>query len=345
MEDKRFDIEQIRHLAEKKLVEVGIENCDAKIVVDSMLEADMNGVSTHGIRMLSPYIDKIEKNVFSKEKISIVNSSPAFSVVDSKNAIGALSASSCTEICIEKAKQYGVHTVFARNCNTLGPAFYYVEKMAAQDLIGFVCCNAPAAMPVFNGLETMLGTNPFAFAFPSATEGMIVMDMATSVVAKSRLSVALANNESIPLGWALDAEGRPTTDPMEAIKGFVLPMAGFKGYGIALAIDLLSGFLSGSGYLKKVNKFYSQDSKGMNVGQMFVAFDPKQIYGNDFLNDMDSYIRKIRESKSVEGRKVALPGDDRVAYKKESLRYGIRLTDDTVEKLEGLFGETLKKSN
>ena len=128
---------------------------------------------------------------------------------------------------------------------------------------------------------------------------------------------------------------------MEAIKGFVLPMAGFKGYGIAMAIDILSGFLSGAGYLNKVNKFYSQDAKGMNVGQMFVAINPEMVYEGDFLTDMDSYIDILRGSKVMDGRNIAIPGDDRVLKRKMSLESGIDLSEDTREKLESLFNTTI----
>ena len=337
----RFDIEKIRSLSEQTLIGCNLGKEEAALVVDSMLEADINGVSTHGIRMLYAYVDKLKSGQFSIAQSIVIKDSPSFTVMDSNNIIGAISAAKASSICIEKAKEYGMHTLFAKNCNTFGPAFYYAEMMSNAGMIGFVCSNTPAAMPAFNGLEPMLGTNPLAFSCPSKTKGTITLDMATSIVAKSHFSTALANHEKLKEGWALDQNGHPTTDPMEAIKGFVLPMAGFKGYGIAMAIDILSGFLSGAGYLNKVNKFYSQDGKGMNVGQMFVAINPEMVYEGDFLADMDDYIQILRNSKVVEGKKIALPGDDRVQRRDASLECGIELAEDTVKKLESLFDVTL----
>ena len=337
----RFDIEKIRSLSEQTLIGCNLGKEEAALVVDSMLEADINGVSTHGIRMLYAYVDKLKSGQFSIAQSIVIKDSPSFTVMDSNNIIGAISAAKASSICIEKAKEYGMHTLFAKNCNTFGPAFYYAEMMSNAGMIGFVCSNTPAAMPAFNGLEPMLGTNPLAFSCPSKTKGTITLDMATSIVAKSHFSTALANHEKLKEGWALDQNGHPTTDPMEAIKGFVLPMAGFKGYGIAMAIDILSGFLSGAGYLNKVNKFYSQDGKGMNVGQMFVAINPEMVYEGDFLADMDDYIQILRNSKVVEGKKIALPGDDRVQRRDASLQCGIELAEDTVKKLESLFDVTL----
>ena len=337
----RYNIDKIRQLSVKALIDSNLKRDDAELVVDSMLEADINGVSTHGIRMLHAYVDKLKSGQFAIGHPQVVKDSPSFTVMDSNNIIGAISAAKASQICIEKAKEYGMHTVFAKNCNTFGPAFYYAEMMSKAGMIGFVCSNTPAAMPAFNGLEPMLGTNPLAFSCPSKTKGTITLDMATSIVAKSHFSTALANHEKLKEGWALDQNGNPTTDPMEAIKGFVLPMAGFKGYGIAMAIDILSGFLSGAGYLNKVNKFYSQDGKGMNVGQMFVAINPEMVYDGDFLADMDGYIDILRGSKVMDGRIIAIPGDDRVSKRRISLESGIDLSEDTREKLESLFNTTI----
>lgn len=342
---KHYNIEFIRKRSEKALVQYGVPEKDAKTIVDSMLEADICGVNTHGIKMLVPYLQKIENKSFDSSgmNVNVVKQLPAISVIDAGNAIGAVAASFAVDVCVKEASVNGMHTAFIRHGNTFGPAFYYVEKIAKNEMIGFVCSNAPAAMPAFNGLEPMLGTNPMAFACPSKSKGNIVLDMATSIVAKSRFEMARVKGETLPMGWALDKDGNPTTDPIEAIKGLVLPMAGFKGYGIAMAIDLLSGFLSGASYLNKVNKFYSSNDMGMDVGQMFVAINPKMIYDGDFLNDMDEYIKTLRGSKSVAGKTIALPGDDRKAKMEDVLVNGLTLAEDSVRKLEALFGERLKE--
>lgn len=337
----RYNIDKIRDLSVNELVGCNLSKEDSELVVDSMLEADINGVSTHGIRMLYAYVDKLKKGQFAITQPQIIKDSPSFTILDSNNAIGAISATRASQICLDRAREFGMHTVFAKNCNTFGPAFYYAELMSKVGMIGFVCSNTPAAMPAFNGLEPMLGTNPLAFSCPSKTKGTITLDMATSIVAKSHFSTALANHEKLKEGWALDQNGNPTTDPMEAIKGFVLPMAGFKGYGIAMAIDILSGFLSGAGYLNKVNKFYSKNNNGMNVGQMFIAINPKMVYDGDFLSDMDGYIETLRSSRVKEGQSIAIPGDDRINKREVSLESGIELSDDTRDKLELLFNTSI----
>ena len=337
----RYHVEFIRTRAEKILVSRGMAAKDAKVFADSMLSADMCGVSTHGIRMLPSYVQKIEKGEFSFDAPSVIRQLPSFTIIDAKNTIGAVSASYAADIAVEQAKTNGIHAVFSRNSNTFGPAFYYVEKIANAGMVGFACCNTPAAMPAFNGLEVMLGTNPLAFAAPTKSYGSIVIDMATSVVAKSRFGTAKAKGERLEPGWALDQNGNPTTDPDEGIRGFVLPMAGFKGYGIALMIDMLSGLLSGAGYLNRVGKFYSPDGACMNVGHMIVAFNPGLMYDGDFLAAADEYVERLKASKAVEGKQIVIPGEDRKKQKEEAGASGIELTADVVEKLEKLFEEKL----
>lgn len=339
----RFDIDFIRIKAEKILMDRGMPVKDASLFVDSMISADMCGVSTHGIRMLHSYVQKLDRGEFSFRKPEVERQMPGFTKIDAQNTIGAVSATYATDVAIGEAKKSGVHTVFSRNANTFGSGFYYVERIAEAGLIGFACCNAPAAMPAFNGIEVMLGTNPLAFATPTKSFGNIVIDMATSVVAKSRLGVAKARGEELEPGWALDKDGNPTTDPDEGIQGFVLPMAGFKGYGIAMIIDIISGLLSGAGYLNGVGKFYSQNGACMNVGHMIVAFDPSLIYEGDYLSDADRYVRRLRASKTVEGKQILIPGDDRKRRKAEAEKFGIILTSDVVEKLERLFEEKLRQ--
>lgn len=335
----RYSIDFIRENAVRVIKDRGIQR--AEILIDSMIAADMSGIQTHGIKMLPAYIEKINRGEFSTDDIKVVKQSAAFTTVDACNSIGAISAMRCVDIAIEKARVNGIHTVFSKHCNTFGPAFYFVEKMAEAGMIGLVCCNSPAAMPMSNGCEVMLGTNPFAFACPSASKGTILLDMATSVVAKSKFLIAKNKGEQIPEGWALDINGNPTTDPEEAIKGFVLPMAGAKGSGIALMIDMLSGMLSGAGYLNKVGKFYSKTGEPMNVGQMFVAIDPTLVYDGDFYSEMDEYIELIRNSKAMEGKTVSIPGDRKFAARETAAIEGIILDDTTAEKLEQLFGKKL----
>ena len=339
----RYNIHFLRDKLEKLLIKKGMPTKDAEVFIDSMISSDMCGVSTHGIRMIPSYLQRIDIGEFDFDSPVVLKRLPAFTVIDAKNIIGSVSAVYSVEIAVKEAKIGGIHTVFSRNSNTFGSGFYYVEKIADAGMIGFACCNTPAAMPAMNGLEAMLGTNPLAFAMPTRSYGNITIDMATSVVAKSRFGVAKEKGEKLEQGWALDKCGNPTTDPDEGMQGFVLPMAGYKGYGIAMIIDIISGFLSGAGFLNGVKKFYSLKGECMNVGHMIAAFNPELIYDGDFLSDADAYVERIKNSKSREGKEIIIPGEDRKRRKKEAEQNGIELIPEVVEKLEKILGEKLLK--
>ncbi len=340
-----YDIENIYRHSIRVLETYGMPTNDAEIFVDSMLSSDMSGIFTHGIKMLPSYLEKIQKREISFNKPETTKQTSSFTVIDAKNTVGAISATYAKNIAIEQARKNGIHTVYSRNANTFGAGFYFVDKIADEGLIGFACCNSPAAMPAYNGLEVMLGTNPFAFAFPTKSYGNIVIDMASSVVAKSRFIIAKEEGKKLEPGWALDKYGNPTIEPEEAINGLVLPMAGFKGYAISMMIDILAGLLSGAAYLNKVGKFYSDNGKSMNVGHMIIAINPELIYDGNFISDADTYIEIMRTSKTIEGKEIIIPGDRRLKNIKMSKEKGLELPADVVKKLEKIFGKNLKHAS
>lgn len=308
----------------------GCKKEDAQNIALSLTLAEATGVSTHGLSMVLPHIKKIEAKEYNLNANNIiVKQTPAFTSVDCDNAIGMASAAKCMQLAIDKASETGLHVVFANHCNTYSAAFVYVWQAVQQAKIGFTMSNAPAQMPPVGGIEKLLGTNPLAYAIPAKEENSIIFDMATSVVAKSKINQANKNNEKIPEGWALDSHGNPTTEPIEAIKGLLLPMAGAKGYGLSMMIDLFAGLLSGASCLDSVGRFFNPTSSGMDVGQIFVAIDPEIIYGENFYSDVDTYIRKIHSSKPIEENvPVKLPGENKMVRYKESLENGILLPEN-----------------
>ncbi len=295
------------------LISDGVPKRDARTVADCLATADLYGVTSHGLSMLPAYTDRIRRGGFNLEpRISVLRETAAFAVIDGDNALGPVSADFCMRYAIEKCKTSGLFTVFSRNNNTLGPAFVYPLKAAEKGFIGIVCTNSPAQMAPFGGCEKMLGTNPFAAVIPVPGGDPLIIDMATSVVAKSKFKEYLERGERLPEGWALDESGVPTTDPEAALKGFMLPMAGFKGYGLAMLIDILAGALSGAAYLSGVGRFYEDGGKSMNVGYCMTVMDPYAVYGAEYDRMMAGYVGALRESETVFGQKIRLPGDDRI---------------------------------
>lgn len=313
-----MDIKKGKVFIIKKLTENGVPQEQAEIVADCFSTADSYGVTTHGGAILPAHIQRIQRGGYNfSPTFKVIRETTAFAVIDGDNAMGPVSATFCIRYAIEKCKKSGVFTVFSRNNNTFGPAFYYPLLAAREGLIGIACSNSPAQMAPIGGKEKMLGTNPFSIVIPTDCDP-IILDMATSIVAKSKFKEYKLAGEELPEGWALDVDGKPTTNPDEAMRGFVLPMAGFKGYGIAMMIDILSGVLSGAAYLNKVERFYSETNNCMNIGFQFIVLDPKQILGEEYDVVIQDFVSQLRNSKAIDGCSIILPGDDRLKYKKEN---------------------------
>ena len=303
-----------------KLVNKGVKENHAEIVAECFVTADMYGVTSHGTAILPSHIQRIERGGYNLEPdIKVIRETSAFAVIDGDNSMGPVCASYCMDYAVVKSRESGVFTVFSRNNNTFGPAFYYPLTAAQKGCIGIAFSNSPAQMAPFGGKEKMLGTNPFSIVIPCGDKDPIVVDMATSVVAKSKFKEYKAQNKPLPEGWALDINGKPTTDPDEGMAGLVLPMAGFKGYGIAMMIDILSGVISGASYLNRVGRFYSENNACMDVGFTFIAIDPKIVLGDDYENIMEEYVDALRNSEATEGAIIALPGDDRIKRFRENV--------------------------
>lgn len=301
----------------EQLVAAGVPSAQACTMADCLATADAYGVTSHGSRMLDAHLDKIRRGGYNlTPNIAVMRETAAFAVIDGDNALGPVSATYCMDYAMQKAKDSGVFTVFGRNNNTFGPAFYYSLKAAEQGYIAFICSNSPAQMAPIGGKEKMLGTNPFAAVIPVPDGDPIMVDMATSVVAKSKFKEYKERGERLPEGWALDENGQPTTDPDEGMRGLVLPMAGFKGYGIAMLIDILAGAVSGAAHLNKVGRFYSEDGAGMNVGFCLTVIDPHAVLGEEYDSIIRDYVATVRGSTPADGQTICLPGDDRMKFYK-----------------------------
>lgn len=324
---------ELKELCQQKLERNGLNREDAETVAKCYATADLYGVSSHGVAILPSHIKRIQRGGYNlAPKIQVEKSTSAFAVINSDNAMGPISASFCTQKAISLATSEGIGVVFTHHANTYGPAFIYALAMAEKGLIGITCCNSPSAMPAPNGKEKLLGTNPLAIVIPSKSGTPIIYDIATSIVAKSKINQIRIAGGTIPEGWALDKNGIPTTDPTAAIEGLVLPMAGFKGYGLAMMIDILAGVLSGAFYLNRVNRFYSDNSACMNVGQFYMAIDPVTVLGANFYEIMRDYISTIRSSEKIDQTKsIALPGDDRIQNIQYNRSNGIDISEELYE--------------
>ena len=315
-----FDFEKEKSKAIEALTENGLDSLQAEIVADCFATADLYGVTSHGCAVLPAHIERLKRGGYNLNPVfKIIRETPSFAVIDGDNAIGPVSAVYCMNYATARAKTNGVFTVFSRNNNTFGPAFYYSLKAAEKGLIAFICSNSPAQMAPVGGKEKMLGTNPFSMVIPIPDSDPIIVDMATSVVAKSKFKEYKAENKPLPDGWALDKDGKLTNDPDEGIQGLVQPMAGFKGYSISMLIDIISGVMSGAAFLNKVGRFYDDHNNSMNIGFYITAFSPEIICGEDYGARIKDFANSIINSSAEEGQSVCMPGDDRINNKKRNI--------------------------
>lgn len=330
--NKYYKSEQIYNVMVDILKSIGVNTEDSHIIASCYIEADLAGVKTHGTNIFPAHIEKFLNNTYKKQpKIEAIQQGISFEVIEGDSSIGPVAAYKAMSIAIEKAKETGIFTCFLKNTNTIGPAFFYNNIALENKMIGITISNSPAQMAPTNGKDKLIGTNPIAISIPANKENPIIYDIATSQVAKSKIKQALVEGKEIPEDWATDINGKSTTNPEEAIKGLVLPMSGYKGYGLAIIVDILSGVISGSSFLNNVGRFYNND-KCMNVGCTFIAINPNIIMGNEFYNKVDEYICTIKNSARVnENIPIILPGENRINNKKLNKESGIELNQETIE--------------
>lgn len=291
-------------------VRAGIPQGAADTVAQSLVAADLEGVASHGVMLVPMYLDRLLAGSISKKtKAEVVRDAGAAVVLDADNMLGQLSSQQAIALVGERAKKHGLASVAVRNGFHFGTAGYWARVLAAQGLVGMAFSNTRPLMPPPGGAERVVGNNPLAIAFPSAQE-VLLTDMAMSATAMGKIRLAEAAGQPIPEGWASDAEGRPTTDPAAAIKGMLLPTAGPKGFGLALAIDLLCGGLSGGAITDEVNPLYGDAKQPYRCSHFFLAIDPAAFGSADLPQRVAKVQERTRNAKRAPGsERIYAPGD------------------------------------
>ncbi len=332
-------------------VECGVNGVDARSIADVLVKADLRGVHSHGVMRVDEYVSNLKGGGWSaKRSMSVEREGSINVLLNGNDGIGIITALRAMEMAIELAKKRGVGIVNVRGAGHFGTAAYYSMMAQKTDMIGVVLTNGSPAMAPTGGLECIIGNNPWSVAVPGEDEPGIVLDMANSIVARGKVRLADKKNQPIPLDWALDENGKPTSDPMEALKGTILPIGGYKGYGISLIVDVLAGILSGAAYGKHVGSPRDSHNR-QNVGQMFIALDIDEFQPvSDFKSNVTNYIREIKESKKAEYcQEIFVPGEIEYLNERRQLENGIELSGDIFKGLlkvaDGLRVPTPKKLN
>jgi LDH2 family malate/lactate/ureidoglycolate dehydrogenase len=285
--------------------------------------------------VLCTYVKRIQAGVMSpRTELAVVREQASTALIDCKNSIGQVGAARAMRLAIDKAAKTGVAFVAVTHSNHYGAAAYWAMMAPEHGMIGFSSTNAPATVAPTGGRTAMLGTNPFAIAIPAGQEQPMVLDLATTVVARGRVMLYAKQNKPLEPGWAFDERGVPTTDPHAALKGLLAPIGGYKGYGISLAIDLLCGVLTGSSYGSHFPGFLADNLKEpTDVGSVFAAINVESFMDlPEFKASMDKALREMKNSERAEGvKRIYIPGEIELETKADRLKNGIPIPDAVVQ--------------
>ena len=343
MADSRVPLAQLRAFITAAMTGLGLPPADAATVAGLMAEAELQGSDGHGVIRLLPYARRIRAGGINlNPEIKVVQERPGMALLDGDNGMGHLVMHKAAELAIEKARTCGIGWVGSRMSNHAGPASLYARMAMAHDMIGlyFAVGNANH-LPPWGGLDMLLSTNPIAVALPAGEEPPVVLDMATTVAAYGKVKAKAQRGEQMPVGWMIDRLGQPLTDPKRAEEGFLMPIGGYKGYGLALIVGLLAGTLNGAAMGSEVIDFNHDDTSTTNTGQAILAID-LSAFGDvaGFKARVDRLVRELRASERMPGvERIWLPGEQSHERRATNERDGIPIGATLLVQLDQFAGQ------
>jgi len=330
-------------LLKKKIIQIFIKyklsREHALICADALINAELVGAPSHGLSRLKMYCDRISKKVINpKPKIKIKKISQSIAHVDGNNSIGFVAADIAIKTAITNAKKTGIGLVAVKNSGHYGLSGYYAEQAVKKKLMVMVFTNAPPAVAPHGALKSLFGTNPICFGTPTGSKIPFILDTSISMINRGKIRVAAREGERIPEGVALDKFGKPTTDPKKALEGVQLPIAGFRGSGLAWMVDILSGVLTGGNHAGRVKDPFTDFSGPQNIGHLFFALRPDLFVGNSFNNRIKDNIKTIKKLPRIKGiKEILYPGQNKYNRYKDNLKKEIKITKNVLEDLNSLI--------
>ena len=336
MEKLLVPVEELRPRMANAAERAGVPPEHAAILADSLLFAECRGVLSHGLVRLSQYIDRIRAGVLDPcAEMRFVTECGAIAVLDAANGLGQVAGRIANEKAMALARQYGIGLVAVRRSNHFGTGAWYTIEAAKRGFIAWNFSNASPAMAPYGGKEPLFGTDPIGVSVPRG-EGMppITLDMALSAAARGKLRLALSNGERIPSGWAVDADGQPTTDPAAALLGTLLPIGGAKGSGLALIVELLCGALTGGTLTGEVANILDT-SREAGTGHVFGCIDVTHFLPlSEFAERVEETVRRVLSTSPAEnGGRVLLPGEPEEAKMRAAQENGVAVTEELLASL------------
>ena len=327
----------LQQLATRALQHFGLDEKDAADAARILVLGDLFGVHTHGVSRIESYGERLTLGgIKARPEIKVERVAPAIAKIDGDNGVGPLVGFRALESAMDIAREFGIAVAFARGSNHFGAVGPYCLHAAEAGFASIIGSNSTTTIAPTGGSDARLGNSPVGFGVPNPEGIPIILDMAISVVARARIRAALARGESIPDTWATDREGQPTTDPKAAMEGFLLPIGGYKGYGLALIVDLFAGLLSGAAYLTHVKSWLDAPEAPQNLGHLFILIDANRIGSATWLAERMKDFAAILHASPATGlaAPVLVPGEIELNKLAQQRREGIAMDGGVLAMLE-----------
>lgn len=339
----RFALPEVRGFIVDVLVSFDVPADQAATVADRMLEADSSGMGAHGIFRLPSYCRRIESGGYNlAPDLRLVRETPSTALLDGDNGLGQVVMTRAVEVAVDKAQATGLAWVGVRGSNHAGAGGTYASLAAREGLIAiYMAIGSANHMPPWGGTDLLMSTNPLAVAVPAGEEAPVLLDMATTVASYGKIKLAADRGESLPEGWMEDREGNPLTDPQRTADGFLMPIAGYKGYGLNLVIGLLAGVLNDAAFGSSVVDFSKDFTTPTNTGHAMIVVRPDAFRPmEDFLHQTDASLREMRGSAPMPGRgPVRIPGDQNPQREQQVKEQGMAVEPTLARRLSDLAVE------
>ena len=319
---------KVKSLIKKIFIKYKLSKSHASLCADALINAELVGAYGHGLSRLRMYCERISKKVINpKPNIKIKKISQSISLVDADNSIGFVAADIAIKKAILNAKKTGIGMVAVKNSGHYGLSGYYAEQAVKKNLVTMIYTNAPPAVAPHGAFKSLFGTNPICFGTPTGSKVPFIIDTSISMINRGKIRLAARNNQKIPAGVALDKFGKPTTDAKRALKGVQLPIAGFRGSGLAWMVDILTGVLTGSNHAGRVKDPFDDFSGPQNIGHLFITFKTN-LFVKNYNKRIKNNIKTIKRLPKIKGVKnIMYPGENKFKRFKTNSKKDIKISE------------------
>jgi L-2-hydroxycarboxylate dehydrogenase (NAD+) len=328
----------LKKIIKNIFIKHGLNNNHSEISSNYIIKAELVGAPTHGLSRLKMYCDRIKRRLInSKAKIKIKKISQSISYVDADNAIGFVGADIGIKKAIDNAMKTGIGLVAVKNSGHYGLSSFYAEQAVKKNLMALCFTNAPPAIAPHGAKKSLFGTNPICFGSPTASKIPFILDTSVSMINRGKIRLAARQGNKIPANVALDKFGKPTTNAKKALEGVQLPIAGFRGSGLAWMVDILSGVFTGGNHAGKVKDPFDDFSGPQNIGHLFIVMKSNLFVGNSFNNRIKNNIKKIKKLPKIKGvKEILYPGQNKYIKYTTNLKKKIAVPINILEDLKKL---------